>query len=202
LNTKDLAFIIMFVALTTVLNIYGPKIPFPFAPFLYYSLWEIPIVAAFLVIGPKTGFFVAVLNTLILLVVFPGNLPTGPLYNLIAELAMLIGVYGAYKISTLKCPVENIGNFLKQHKLALSISTTALGITTRVIITTITNYFLIAQPSPVGFGSFFSFAGLSGNAGVLAFLPFSALFNATIALYTIPVALAVSIAILSRFKFQ
>jgi len=202
LNTKDLAFVIMFVALTTVLNIYGPKIPFPFAPFLYYSLWEIPIVAAFLVIGPKTGFFVAVLNTLILLVVFPGNLPTGPLYNLIAELAMLIGVYGAYKIATHKCPTENIGNFLKQHKLSLSISTTALGITTRVIITTIANYFLIAQPSPIGFGSFFSFAGLSGNAGVIAFLPFSVLFNATIALYTIPVALAVSIAILSRFKFQ
>ena len=86
--------------------------------------------------------------------------------------------------------------------MALSVSTTALGITTRVIITTITNYFLIAQPSPVGFGSFFSFGGLSGNAGVLAFLPFSALFNATIALYTIPVALVVSIAVLSRFKFQ
>lgn len=202
MNTKNLAFVIMFVALTTVLNIYGPKIPFPFAPFLYYSLWEIPIVAAFLVIGPKTGFFVAVLNTMILLVVFPGNLPTGPIYNLIAELAMLIGVYGAYKIATYKCPAENIGNFLKQHKLALSISTTALGITSRVIITTIANYFLIAQPSPVGFGSFFSFGGLSGNAGVLAFLPFSALFNATTALYTIPIALAVSIAILSRFKFQ
>ena len=168
MNTKSLAFVIIFVALTTVLNIYGPKIPFPFAPFLYYSLWEIPIVAAFLVIGPKTGFFVAVLNCLLLLAVFPGNLPTGPFYNLIAELAMLLGVYGAYKIVTYKCPAENIGNYLKQHKLLLSVSTTALGITTRVIITTITNYFLIAQPSPVGFGSFFNFGGLSGNAGVLA----------------------------------
>ena len=195
MNTKTIAFVIMFVALTTVLNIYGPKIPFPFAPFLYYSLWEIPIVAAFLVIGPKTGFFVALLNALILLVVFPGNLPTGPLYNLIAELSMLLGVYGAYKLATYRCPAENIGNFLKQHTLALSISTTALGITTRVIVTTITNYFLIAQPSPIGFGSFFSFAGLGGQAGVLAFLPFSVLFNATIALYTIPIALIVSIAI-------
>jgi riboflavin transporter FmnP len=202
MNTKNLAFVIMFVALTTVLNIYGPKIPFPFAPFLYYSLWEIPVVAAFLVVGPKTGFFVAALNTLILLIVFPGNLPTGPFYNLIAELGMLIGVYGAYKIATYKCPTENIGNFLKQHTIALGVSVTALGITTRVIITTIANYFLIAQPSPVGFGSFFNFNGLSGNAGVIAFLPFSALFNATIALYTIPIALLVSIAILSAFKFN
>ena len=54
----------------------------------------------------------------------------------------------------------------------------------------------------MGFGSFFNFNGLSGNAGVIAFLPFSALFNATVALYTIPVALLVSIAILSAFKFN
>ena len=202
LNTKNLALVITFVALTTVLNIYGPKFPFPIAPFLYYTLWEIPIVAAFLVVGPKTGFFVAILNTLILLVVFPGNLPTGPFYNLIAELSMLLGVYGAYKIAVRKCPTENIGNFLKQHKLGLSISTTALGITTRVIITTIVNYFLIAQPSPIGFGSFFSFAGLGGQAGVLAFLPFSALFNATIALYTIPIALIAAIAINSNFRLS
>jgi len=202
MDTKRLAFIIIFVALTTALNIAGPKIPAPYAPFLYYQIWEIPIVAAFLVVGPKTGTAVALLNTFILLIVFPGQLPTGPIYNLIAELAMLIGVYSAYKIGTLKCPADNIGAYLKSHKLGLSISTTALGITTRVIITTIANYFLIAQPSPIGFGSFFSFAGLSGQAGVVAFLPFSALFNGTIALYTIPIALIVAIAVHSNIRLQ
>jgi riboflavin transporter FmnP len=200
LNTKRLALIIIFVALTTALNIAGPKIPAPYAPFLFYQIWEIPIVAAFLIVGPKTGISVAGLNTLILLIVFPGALPTGPFYNLIAELAMLIGIYAAYKIVTLKCPTEKIGSFLKQHKLGLSISTTALGITTRVIITTVANYFLIAQPSPIGFGSFFSFAGLGGQQAVLAFLPFSVLFNATIALYTIPIGLIVAIAVNSNFK--
>ena len=200
MNTKRLALIIIFVALTTALNIAGPKIPFPFAPFLYYQIWEIPIVAAFLTIGPKTGLAVAGLNTLILLIVFPGNLPTGPFYNLIAELAMLIGIFIAYKIATYRCPTEKIGSFLKQHKLGLSISATALGVTTRVIITTASNYFLIAQQSPIGFGSFFSFAGLGGQQAVLAFLPFSALFNATIALYTIPIGLIVAIAINSNFK--
>jgi riboflavin transporter FmnP len=200
MNTKTLALIIIFVALTTALNIYGPKFPAPFAPFLYYQIWEIPIVAAFLVVGPKTGISVAVLNTLILLVVFPGALPTGPLYNLIAELAMLIGVFAAYKIATQGCLKENIGAFLKKHKIGLSISTTVLGVITRVIITTITNYFLIAQPSPIGFGSFFSFAGRSGQAAVAAFLPFSALFNATLALYTIPIALVVAITVNSNIR--
>ncbi len=200
MNTKTLALIIIFVALTTALNIAGPKIPFPFAPFLYYQIWEIPIVAAFLTIGPKTGLAVAGLNTLLLLIVFPGNLPTGPFYNLIAELAMLIGIYAAYKLATYRCPTEKIGSFLKQHKLGLSISATALGVTTRVIITTVANYSLIAQPSPIGFGSFFSFGGLGGQAGVIAFLPFSVLFNATIALYTIPIGVIVAIAINSNFK--
>jgi riboflavin transporter FmnP len=79
MDTKRLALIIIFVALTTALNIYGPKFPAPYAPFLYYQIWEIPIVAAFLTVGPKTGTGVALLNTFILLLVFPGNLPTGPI---------------------------------------------------------------------------------------------------------------------------
>jgi len=200
MNTKTLALVIVFVALTTALNIYGPKFPAPYAPFLYYQIWEIPIVAVALIIGPKTGIAVAGLNTLILLAVFPGNLPTGPFYNLIAELAMLLGIFAAYKIITHGCPKERIGTFLKEHKLGLSVSATVLGIISRVAITTVVNYFLIAQPSPIGFGSFFSFAGLSGQAGVLAFLPFSALFNATLALYTIPIGLIVAIAINSSLR--
>ena len=202
MDTKRLALIIIFVALTTALNIYGPKFPAPYAPFLYYQIWEIPIVAAFLTVGPKTGTGIALLNTFILLLVFPGNLPTGPMYNLIAELAMLIGVFAAYKIGTHKCSTEHIGMFLKEHRLGLSISTTALGITSRIVITSVANYFLIAQPSPIGFGSFFSFAGLGGQAGVTAFLPFSALFNGTIALYTIPIALIVAIAVNSNIRIQ
>jgi riboflavin transporter FmnP len=202
MNTKRLALIIIFVALTTALNIYGPKFPAPYAPFLYYQIWEIPIVAAFIVAGPKTGTGVALLNTVILLMVFPGNLPTGPIYNLMAELSMLLGVFAAYKIATCRCPTEHIGQFLKDHKLKLGIAITALGVTSRVVITTVSNYFLIAQPSPIGYGSFFSFAGQSGQAAVTAFLPFSALFNGTIALYTIPIALIVAIAITSNVRIQ
>ena len=199
MNTKSLALVVVFVALTTALNLYGPKIPAPYAPFLFYQIWEIPIVAAFLTVGPKTGVAVAGLNTLLLLAIFPGDLPTGPFYNLIAELAMLVGIFTAYKIATHGCASEKIGTFLKQHKLGLTISATVLGVVTRVAITTVANYFLIAQPSPIGFGSFFSFAGLGGQAGVIAFLPFSILFNATIALYTIPIGVIVAITVNSSY---
>jgi len=202
MNTKTLALIIVFVALTAAIDAFAPKIPFPLLPFLLYNLWEIPVVVCFLVFGPKIGLTVAFLNSFVLLILAPGYLPTGPFYNLIALLSMLIGVFAAYKIATYKCPTEKISSFLKKHQIGLSISMTTLGIISRVAITTVANYFLITLPSPIGFGSFFQFGNQTGHAAVLAYLPFSALFNATLALYTIPVALIVTIAIVSRFKIQ
>lgn len=202
MNTRTLALIIMFVALTAAIDAFVPKIPFPLVPFLLYNLWEIPIVVCFVVFGPKTGVSVALLNSLVLLILAPGFLPTGPFYNLVAVFAMLIGVLAAYKIATYRCPAEDISSFLKTHQLGLSISMTTLGIISRVAITTVTNYFFITLPSPIGFGSFFPFGNATGQAAVIAFLPFSALFNATQALFTIPIALVVAIAIVSRFKIQ
>ena len=192
MNTKGLTLITVFIALTIALNLAGPKIPAPYAPFLYYQIWEIPIVIAFLAIGPRAGITIAVVNTLILLVVFPGALPTGPFYNLIAVLSMLLGVYIPYRLVTRGCKTENLGNFLRQHVKVIGISTTALGITVRVLVTTVTNYFLLQQPSPIGFSY--------SRGAALLFLPLSVLFNATVALYTIPMALAVAIAIVSKFK--
>ena len=93
MNTKKLTLIIVFVALSTALNIVGPKIPAPYAPFLYYQIWEIPIVLAFLAIGPKVGVTVAVINTLLLFAVFNPGANAGPLYNLIAILAMFRNLF-------------------------------------------------------------------------------------------------------------
>jgi len=192
-NTKTLALIIIFVALSIALNEYGPKIPYPFYPFLYYQLWEIPIVVAFLLIGPKAGVTISVINTFVLVAVFQGGLPTGPFYNLIAVLSMLLGVYIPYRIATHGCKVENIGIFLRQHIKLIIVASTTLGIILRVAVTSIVNYFAIQQPYPIGF----SFKEIDA----LAFLVPGAFFNATIALYTIPIAIAITVAITSRVKF-
>ena len=192
MNTKRLALIIIFTALTIALNVAGPKIPAPYAPFLVYQVWEIPIVLAFLVIGPKEGVAITVINALVLFAVFPGSLPTGPLYNLIAVLAMLSGIYLPYKLLTRNCPKENLGNFLKQHMKSLSISATALGIILRIIVTTPTNYIALQLPFPFGFGT--------SSAGSLALLPLIAVFNATVAFYTVPIAFIV--AVRHCFKIQ
>ncbi len=192
MNTKTLALIIIFVALAAALNIAGPKIPAPYSPFLFYQLWEIPIVLAFIAIGPKVGVAVTVINTLILFAVFNPGANAGPLYNLIAILSMFLGIYAPYKLAARGCKTENFSNYLKQHIKIISISATALGITTRVLVTTFVNYFAIQQSYPIGF----SFT----QPAALGFLPLSALFNATVALYTIPIAIGIAIPIISRFK--
>jgi riboflavin transporter FmnP len=191
-STRALALIIIFVALAIALNVYGPRIPFPLATFLYFQLWEIPIAVAFLFIGPKTGIAVSILNTLLLFAVFPGDLPTGPIYNLAAVLSMMLGIYLPYRIATRGCKTENIGNYLRKHIKVISISAMVLGITLRVITMTIINYFALQQTYPIGFG-------LPEPAAV-AFLPIIAVFNAIIAGYTIPIAIAITIALESRIK--
>ncbi len=191
-STKTLALIVIFVALAIALNVYGPKIPYPFAPFLFFQLWEIPIVVAFLLIGPKTGVAVSVLNTLILFAVFPGELPSGPIYNLVAVLAMMIGIYLPYRLATRGCKSENLSTYLRKHVALLTFSATALGAIMRVVVMTAVNYFALQQPFPIGFEL--------NEMAVLAFLPLGALFNAILAAYTVPIAIAITVAITSRIK--
>jgi riboflavin transporter FmnP len=193
-STKSLALIIIFVALAIALNVYGPRIPYPLATFLYFQLWEIPIVVAFLLIGPKTGITVSILNTLILFMVFPGDLPTGPIYNLAAILSMMLGIYLPYRLATHGCKTESIGTYLRKHIKVISLSATALGITMRVIFMTIVNYFTLQQTYPIGFGLV--------EPAALAYIPIGALFNAIVAGYTIPIAIAITVALVSRIKIQ
>jgi riboflavin transporter FmnP len=194
MNTKTLALSIIFTALTLAINLAGPKIPAPYAPFLIYQLWEIPIVFTFLALGLLAGLITAGINTLILLVYFPGFLPFGPLYNLFAVLAMMLGVFVPYLISTRGCKKENLSTFLRQHIKIITISATALGIIFRVAVTSATNYFLLQQAPPVGLSY--------PTDAALAFLPLSILFNATVALYTIPIAIAITVAVSSKIKIN
>src|SRR4030042_1148320 len=127
MNTKTLALTIFFAAVTIALNpaFTDLALPAPYAMFLYYQIWEIPIVAAFILIGLKSGVTITLLNTAVLLAVFPGASPTGPFYNLAAALSMLLGIYLAYKLVASKQKTEN-STFRYGTKL-IAIST-ALGI--------------------------------------------------------------------------
>lgn len=169
-NARKVAIIAVFTAFAVCLNLSPLKYPAPFAPYLIYQIWEIPIVAAFLLYGPKMGVIASLMNTLVLLVIFPGALPTGPLYNLAALLSMLLGIYVVHKLASLSSGKVR-GNLL----VTLS---TALGLTTRVGMMTLVNSAFLPQPPPIGFS-------LPAPALLVA-LPLIGLFNASLALYTIP----------------
>jgi hypothetical protein len=180
MNTKKLALTIVFAALTVALNPVFTYIGFmaPYAYGLIYQIWEIPIVVAFLIISPIAGTTISLLNTVVLLAVFPGVLPTGPFYNLAATLSMQLGIYATYAIAIKisRGKTENPVSHLEPKWVAVS---TAMGILTRVIFMSIVLYFALPQSSPIGFG-------MSVQA-TIAYLPFAAFFNATLALYTIPI---------------
>jgi riboflavin transporter FmnP len=180
LNTKKLTLTIVFAALAIALNptFTQIQINFPLAQGLIYQIWEIPIVVAFLIISPVAGLGVSLLNTAVLFAIFPGALPTGPVYNLAATLSMQVGIFAAVAIGKrFFCSKNPDINILSKAKWATI--ATATGILTRVAFMSLVLYFALPQPSPIGFS-----LPLDATIG---YLPFAAFFNATLALYTIPI---------------
>jgi riboflavin transporter FmnP len=184
MDAKTVAVTTTFTALTIALNLSPVKIPAPYAPYLIYQIWEIPIVAAFLLNGVIVGATIAIINTAVLFAVFPGMLPTGPLYNLVAVTSMLLGVIIVEKFAE-KNP--------KKHRETFSSAlSTALGTIFRVGIMTFVNWAFLRFPPPVGFGM--------PEEAILIALPFIAIFNATLALYTIPLGYCVAKAVKLSIK--
>jgi riboflavin transporter FmnP len=182
-NTKTVTVIIVFAALAIVLNLSPLKIPAPYAPYLIYQIWEIPIVAAFLLYGTRVSVLIALLNTLTLIALFPGSLPTGPLYNLAAILGMLFGI-GLMNVLVKK-------RSLKQEAIVATLFT-ASGVVSRTALMAFVNYVCLRFPPPVGYGL--------PEEGVVAAIPFVIIFNLTLALYTIPLGYSVTKAVKSYTK--
>jgi riboflavin transporter FmnP len=182
-DTKRLSLTIVFAALAIALNPTLSRIALeaPFAQGLIYQVWEIPIVIAFLIVSPVAGIAVTLVNTAVLFALFPGILPTGPFYNLVACLSMQIGIFAAVAIGKkFYCRNDPNNNILKSTKWA-SVAT-VFGILTRVTFMSVLLYFALPQEAPIGFKSFGFDQALTN-----AYLPFAAFFNATLALYTIPI---------------
>ena len=176
MNTKEIALVIAFSAVTVVLNprFSGFAIP-SFVPTLWFQLWEIAVVAAFFLLGIKSAVFVAILNTIVLLAISPGTAFNEPLTNLIAILSTMIGVYAAYKLLDLKSSGETTNS--RQKVILFS---TTLGIISRLAI--MLPYLYIMA----------SFLGISV---IIAILPLFALYDLIVALYTIPLGYLIASAV-------
>lgn len=195
MNTKKLAVTIIFAAVTVALNpaLSGIFVPAPYAPFLLYQIWEIPIVTAFVLISRKSGIAISILNAIVLFALFPGFLPMGPVYNLIAVLSTLSGIYIIQKILTRKIPKENSNSPLQFQAKFVTLSTAA-GIILRVAIMSLVNYTVLRFPYPVGYQL--------PEIAIIASLPLIALFNATLVLYTVPLGYSIAKVISKNLRFN
>ena len=162
------------------------SLPVPFATFLYYELWEIPVVLGLLILGFWGGTTIAVVNAGVLEVVNQGSLPTGPVYNLVAELAMFLGIVATMRLG---------GVLGKRFKLT-AVATVA-GASARTAAMTVVNYVVLPLPYPLGFGTF----GVT-PAEVPAYLVLIGAFNFTLALYTIPAAFGLQKAVSQTARLQ
>ncbi|MDH5771018.1 MAG: hypothetical protein OEZ25_07015 [Candidatus Bathyarchaeota archaeon] len=186
MNSKTLTIIAVFAALSIVLSLSPLKFSAPYAPFLKYQLWEIAIVTAFLLYGVKVGVSISAINTLVLFAFFPGDLPTGPIYNFIAVLSMLLGIYIVQR---------SVGNrFSRGREAILTSLSTVSGIITRFTIMSIVNWTVLQHPPPFGYS--IPLQELPAMLSVIA------LFNATIVLYTIPIAYIIARAVGISTKTQ
>jgi riboflavin transporter FmnP len=184
-RSKRLSLIALFTALAVVLNL-AIAFPAPYEPFLFYEVWEVPILLAVLLLGFADGATVAVLNTLLLEAYRPGALPVAPLYNLAAQLSMFAGVL----------PVDRIARRKTWGVRKLVPAATASGAALRTGVMTIVNGIILPLPYPVGFGS-----GLFPitTADVPGLLVPIGIFNFTIALYTVPLAYTLARAVELRY---
>ncbi|HLQ03882.1 MAG TPA: ECF transporter S component [Nitrososphaerales archaeon] len=183
-NSRRLSLEALLTALAVILNL-AISFPAPYATFLQYEIWEVPIVLALLILGLRSGVTVAILNSVVLELVKPGALPAGPFYNFAAIVAMFVGILAAQRVAKRR----------GWGVATLFAASTSLGVITRTSIMTVVNAIVLPLPYPFGFGSF----GVTVSQ-VPALLLLIGLFNFTVALYTIPLAYSIQRAIAARYR--
>jgi hypothetical protein len=175
-STKAIALTIVFASLAIVLNpaISGVGVPFLFTGYMY-NVWEIAIMAAFLLMGFKSGISAALINAVFLLSVYPG--PSRALFPWVHTLAvsgMMVGIYFANKLTRKNSQDQNPS---EARKITLN---TALAIAFRLIVMlpivyTLLHFHIGVTPP-------------SESAIFLIAFPLQTIYNVTITLYTVPVA--------------
>lgn len=179
-RSRKIALAALLTSLAFLLNL-AISIPAPYEPFLFYEVWEVPILLAVILVGFRYGATVAVLNALLLEAYRPGALWTGPLYNLIAEMAMIGGVLAAQRFAKKSGRGEAVTVGLA----------TVTGATVRTLVMTVVNGAVLTQPPPLGFSYLPSL--LPGTLVLIG------VFNLSLTLYTVPVAYSIAKAVRMRY---
>jgi len=173
ISAKAISVTVAFTALSIVLSrpVSGIAIPAPYFPFLAYDFWEIPIIVAYFLFGPKYAVSITLLSGAFLLAVVLNYVVLG---GILACLSMLLGLYlGCRYISrrTAHC------NPLSEKKTVVLY--TALAIVFRSVNLAVWDYAMLRYPLPLGLGL--------SEATIRAILLPITIFDATEPLYPIPI---------------
>jgi len=177
-NSREISLIIIFVALAIALD--PIRIPSVYLLGISYRFSEIPILAAFLIFGPKIGISVAILNLPIEIMLFP--LPAaiiGVPFVFILTMSMFFGIYLASGLLKRRA-LKNINSGTTSVKYF-----TAFGALFRTAIAPFVVAFLYRFVLPI--------IGINlSDALVVSLMPAFAVYALTFSLYTIPIAYLVA----------
>jgi riboflavin transporter FmnP len=192
-DSVSIAGVAIFGALSVVLTTLSVSLGmnFPLLPYLQFDLGEIAILLAFFIFGPIPAIISAFVQFGTLLAIGE-NTPIGPPLKLVAILSSLLGVWAGTAL------VSRMGKPGLNKAAALG---TALGVVTRIVGTTIANYYLIVFLSVyfsgyslaaiIGYvATFFKAAGITITMtnGLALILGFTAIFNALQLLFVLVVS--------------
>jgi len=186
MESKKVTLIIVFAALTIVLNSRVPGLVIPsFFPGLWFYFWEIPLVVSLFLLGLKYSVVVATINGLFLFVFYAGLGFNNPVAHFISSLTTLGGVYAGQKILKNK-------SFKKEK-----ISTTK-----EVIVSTIfAAIFRVIIMLPVVFVSFKIVFTYTADEIIAAF-PLLIAYDVIVVAYTVPIAYFIESRIRKKIKVE
>lgn len=92
LTSRAIAIVVAFTALSLVLSraVSGISVPAPYFPFLAYEIWELPIITAYFLFGPRYAVAITLLSGFTLVAIFASYIYFG---GILACLSMLLGLY-------------------------------------------------------------------------------------------------------------
>ena len=178
LDRKSLTASILFSSIALVLHppFLPLAIPAPYAPFLFYTIWEIPLYICLFLFGPTTAIISGIINFISLLVFFPGQLISGPIYNLIAIFGSYTGIV-LIKRRKFVQDTNNTKNDILSFNMLFIIASPMIF---RTVIMTVVNFIALPMPPPIGFS--IPMEVMPTTLGLIA------IFNSTTIMYSIPIA--------------
>jgi riboflavin transporter FmnP len=186
MESKKVTLVVVFAALTIVLNSHIPGLVIPsFFPGLWFYFWEIPLVISLFLLGLKYSTVVATINGLFLFVFYAGMGFNNPVPHFISSLTTLVGVYVGQKI------IKNSSS-----------KTEKISTIKEVIVPTIfAVIFRVIVMLPVVFISFKLVFDFTAEE-IIAVFPLLIPYDIIVVAYTVPVAYFIESRIKEKIKVE